>query len=255
MNNSFKIVIPFYNAENFVEKSVLSALTQRYENFKIILINDCSSDSSHERLQSLLSEFQDKIVYIKNDKRMGAMYNHQMAVFEHCEKDDIVVQLDGDDWFVNKNVLSYINDFYNNSNCWMMYGQAQYLSGRRGNAKEYNSIEEFNNKRNVFDFYISHVRTFRAFLFHDIKRQDPELKCFKDNNGDWYSMTCDVAMMYPLMEICGYEKMKYNDKVLYIYNDSNPIQDFKIDLHLQESIHREILRKEPFKQIENEKHI
>ena len=249
MNNRFTVVIPFYNAEDFVERSLFSVLTQKYKDFNIVLINDGSTDSSDEKIKIIISDFGDKITYIKNEKRLGAMHNHQMAVFNYCEPNDIVIHLDGDDWLSDKKVLSYINDFYNEHNCLMMYGQAKYLSGRDGNAKPYTSKEEFENKRNIFQFYISHIRTFRAFLFHEIKNQDPELKCFKNKNDEWYSMTCDVAMMYPLMEICGYEKMKYNDKVLYIYNDSNPIQDFKIDLQLQESIHREILSKEPFIQI------
>lgn len=249
MNNHFTIVIPFYNAEDFVERSLFSVLTQNYEDFKIILVNDCSTDSSDEKIKKIISDFGDKITYIKNEKRLGAMYNHQMAVFNYCNPDDIVIHLDGDDWLSDKKVLSYINDFYNEHDCLMMYGQAKYLSGRDGNAKPYTSKEEFDNKRNIFQFYISHIRTFRALLFHEIKKQDPELRCFKNQNDEWYSMTCDVAMMYPLMEICGYEKMKYNDKVLYIYNDSNPIQDFKINLQLQESIHREVLSKKPFTQI------
>jgi len=251
--NKFVIVIPFYNAEKYIEKCLMSAFTQRYSDYKVVIVNDASTDNSDKVISDLIQTFTItcEYEYIVNENRMGAMYNQQWAVFNHCDPDDIVVQLDGDDWLVNKKVLTFIDSFYEDNDCWMMYGQAKYLSGREGNAKEYESELEFNKKRNPgARFYVSHIRTFKAFTFHEILNQDPDLSCFKEEDGTWYSMTCDVAMMYPIMEICGYDKIKYNEKVLYIYNDSNPIQDFRLDLRHQERIHRDILQKKPFKQLD-----
>tara|TARA_R110000803_G_scaffold188348_1_gene250742 strand:- start:5096 stop:5851 length:756 start_codon:yes stop_codon:yes gene_type:complete len=249
VKNKFKIVTPFYNAEQYIQQSIESSLNQEYSDFKVIIINDASTDTSEERIIDLLKEYGDRIIYIKNEKRMGAMYNHQNAVINYCDSDDIVIQVDGDDWLFDGGVLSYIDNFYNEHGCMVMYGQAKYLSNRAGNATPYLNKEEFLNKRKNFKFHVSHVRTFFAKLFHEIVNQDENLSCFKDVNGNWYQMTCDVAMMYPIMEICGYEKVKYNDVILYIYNDSNPLQDFKIDLVLQETIHKEIIGKEEFKQV------
>lgn len=241
--------MPFYNADKFIEQSIMSALTQKHNNFTLVVINDASSDNSDKIVQDLLMQNQEKIIYINNKERMGAMYNHQNAIFNYCNTEDIVIHLDGDDWFPNNKVLSYIDDFYNFHGCLMMYGQAKYFSGREGNARPYLSKEEFDNKRNL-PFFVSHIRTFRAKAFFEIKNQDPDLECFKDDKNNWYSMAPDVAMMYPLLEICGYDKVKYNDKVLYIYNDSNPICEFKVNLQLQEQLHRHVLAKKPFKQID-----
>jgi glycosyltransferase involved in cell wall biosynthesis len=247
--NNIKVDISFYNADKFIERCLMSVLTQDYQNFHIILINDGSNDNSDKIIQEILKVYSDKITYINNIENMGAMYNHQNMVLNYCEPNDIVVNLDGDDWLSNSNVLSYINDFYKSNDCWLMYGQYKFLSsGRYGTSKPYLSEEMFEKKREL-DFMVSHIRTFKAFTFQEIKNQDPELNCFKDSNGDWYSMTCDVAMMYPLMEICGYEKVKYNDKVLYIYNDTNPISDVKKDMGLQLRIHNEINNKPKFKKL------
>lgn len=247
--NTFKIDIPFYNAEKYIERCLMSVLTQKYDNFHIILTNDASTDKSDEIIQEILKEFPNKITYIKNDKNMGAMYNHQKMAFNYCDPEDIVIHLDGDDLLINKKVLSYINEFYNKNNCWMMYGQYKFISGRAGTSKPYLSEYDFNRIREL-PFVVSHIRTFKAFAFHEIKNQDPELRCFKNSLGDWYPMTCDVAMMYPLMEICGYEKVKYNDKILYLYNDNNPISDVKKNMQLQLSINYEINSKSKFKKLE-----
>lgn len=248
MDNFLKIEIPFYNAEKYIKRCLYSVLSQKYENYKIILTNDNSSDNSDKIIKEILEQYPDKIKYIVNKERMGAMYNHQRAVFDFCEDNDIVLHLDGDDYLYNKNVLSYINDFYNEKECWIMYGQYKFLSGRNGTSRAYKNEEEFNKKREI-DFFTSHIRTFRAFAFKEIKNQDPELTCFKDLNGNWYSMTCDVAMMYPLLEVCGYEKVCFNDKVLYIYNDQNLISDVKVDYKKQISIHEQINKKPKFKKL------
>ena len=38
------VIVPFYNAERFLERSIESVLNQTYRNLEIILINDGSSD-------------------------------------------------------------------------------------------------------------------------------------------------------------------------------------------------------------------
>ena len=111
--NSLKLDIPFYNAEKFIRKCLLSVLTQNYNNYHIILTNDASTDSSDKIIQEIIKMFPNKITYIKNETRMGAMFNRQRAAFEHCNSSDIVIHLDGDDWLSDKKALSYIDDFYN----------------------------------------------------------------------------------------------------------------------------------------------
>lgn len=245
---NIKLVIPFYNAEKYITKCLESVFNQTYKKYKLIVINDCSSDDSHNKVLPFLDLYPDKMIYLKNEKRMFTMYNHQNAVFNYCDSEDIIVHLDGDDYLIDDNVLDYINTFYESTQCLMMYGQATYLDGRKGNAKPYKTKYEFEMKRSL-PFYVSHIRTFIAKLFFEIKNQDPLLFCFKDHNGEWYKMSADVAIMYPIMEIAGYENVKYNEKSLYIYNNLNPICDYKINVNLQESIHHEILSKPSFKRV------
>jgi glycosyltransferase involved in cell wall biosynthesis len=54
----FSVVIPLYNKENFIEKTILSVLSQTYLDFEVLVVNDCSTDAS------------DKIVQRFNDRRI-----------------------------------------------------------------------------------------------------------------------------------------------------------------------------------------
>lgn len=63
------VIIPCYNAEKFVEKSVYSIMQQTYKNLEIIVIDDCSTDSTSKILDKLSRE-DDRIVYIQNEKNL-----------------------------------------------------------------------------------------------------------------------------------------------------------------------------------------
>jgi hypothetical protein len=75
----------------------------------------------------------------------------------------------------------------------------------------------------------------------------------KDKDGKFFLCTYDVAVMFPLLEMAGFQKTKHNEKVLYIYNRDNPISDDKLRQKLQWDIHAEISNKASFKKIENYK--
>jgi glycosyltransferase involved in cell wall biosynthesis len=247
MKNNIKVITPFYNPGEFLETCVNTLMSQKYDNFKVLFVDDCSTDGSFEKLP----HDNEKAVIIKNETRKTALENIHDAIMNHCDPDDIVVLIDGDDWLPNKNVLSYINDFYNQNDCWIMYGQANWTDGRSGFASAY-SAEEFKNIRKS-PFRVSHLRTFKAGLYQKIKEQDSEFSCMKDSDGDFYKMTYDVAIMFPILEMAGVEKVAFNDTILYIYNRNNPISDDKVNQQLQWNIHTEISNKKSFNKIEDYK--
>jgi glycosyltransferase involved in cell wall biosynthesis len=238
--NNIVVIVPFYNAEEYIERCINTVITQKYDNYKAIIIDDASTDKSWD----LLPHDNEKFICIKNKTNVTALPNIHNAIMDYCDKDDIVVLLDGDDMLSTKNAFSYINDYYNENDCWIMYGQAMWTTGQKGFASQYTK-EEFDNLRKA-NFKVSHIRTFRAGLYHAIEHQDPYFSCMKDKNLDWYKMTYDVAIMFPIMEMAGYEKVKYNDKVLYVYNFENPISDHRVNQKLQWDIHKEISNKKKF---------
>ena len=56
----FSIVIPLYNKENYIAETLQSAIEQTFEDFEIIIVNDCSTDKSLE----IVSDFKDSRIHI-----------------------------------------------------------------------------------------------------------------------------------------------------------------------------------------------
>jgi len=244
MKNKINIVTPFYNPGEFLENCVNSIMSQKYDNFKVVFVDDCSTDNSWD----LLPHNDNRAICVKNEIKKTTLENTHNAIMNYCDPDSIIVIVDGDDWLLNKNVLSFINDFYSQNNCLMMYGQSIWTTGNVGFAREFKDENEYNNLR-TGPFIFSHIRTFKKSLYDEMAKQDPNFNCLKDKNGNFYKMTGDVAVMYPLAEIAGYDRIKFNSTPLYIYNRSNPISDDRVNQQLQWDIHAEISNKPKFKKL------
>ena len=50
-NDLVSIIVPVFNAEKFLDETINSVLKQSYQNWELLLINDCSKDNSKEIYQ------------------------------------------------------------------------------------------------------------------------------------------------------------------------------------------------------------
>ena len=63
------VIIPVYNAEEYLDKCLGSVLGQTFEDFEIIAVNDGSTDSSLEILLDYAKRYGEKIKVITQEKR------------------------------------------------------------------------------------------------------------------------------------------------------------------------------------------
>ena len=220
------VIIPSYNNEQWCVQNIHSAARQNYSNYRIIYIDDCSTDQTHEiiRQYSVTNAQEHKITLIHNEQRHGALENLYNAIHS-CPDYEIIVTLDGDDWFAHENVLQRVNQEYQND-AWLTYGQfVFYPSMKLGFC---HTIPEDVIRNNAFKSYswaTSHLRTFYAGLFKKIKKEDLMV------NGHFYEVTWDQAMLLPMLEMAG-SHSRFIPDVLYIYNYDNPLNDEKTSLPL-----------------------
>jgi len=70
----FSVIIPLYNKESYIENTLKSVLNQSFTDFEIIIIEDCSTDNSKNKVESFVSE-KIKIIQHKNNKGLSASRN------------------------------------------------------------------------------------------------------------------------------------------------------------------------------------
>lgn len=99
MNDLVSIIMPSYNTVNYIGETIESVLAQTYENWELIIVDDCSTDNTDEEVTSYLDD--KRIRYIKNDKNSGAAISRNRALRE--AKGRWIAFLDSDDlWEATK---------------------------------------------------------------------------------------------------------------------------------------------------------
>ncbi len=88
------IITPVYNAEKFINTTIESVIKQTYKNWEMLLIDDCSTDSSAEIIKELAKN-DSRIRYIKLDKNSGAAVTRNIGLEK--AKGRYVAFLDSDD--------------------------------------------------------------------------------------------------------------------------------------------------------------
>ena len=215
------ILTTTYNCENFVERSLLTIMTQRFRDFKCYITDDMSTDNTVEIIKKTISG-DDRFILIENKEKMYQPGNYDQIIRGlNIPDDEICVEVDGDDWLPNSNVFSFINDVYSNEDVWMTSGSFKYHDGRPGFA---NPPKNFTNIRKQ-TFTLSHMRTWKSWLWKKIKEED-----LKDDGGNYWSVAGDLSFMFPMLEMSGEKHFRYIPDVLYIYNESNPLNDHKVNM-------------------------
>lgn len=89
------VIIPVYNTEKYLYNCLNSVLNQTYNDFEVICINDCSTDSSPEILE-YYSKKDERIKVIHNESNKGQGYSRNRGL--EIAKGEYIFFLDSDDW-------------------------------------------------------------------------------------------------------------------------------------------------------------
>jgi glycosyltransferase involved in cell wall biosynthesis len=93
MDALVSIIMPSYNTGRFIAETIDSVLAQSYENWELIIVDDCSTDDTQQVVAPYLSD--QRIRFIKNEKNSGAAVSRNRALRE--AKGKWVAFLDSDD--------------------------------------------------------------------------------------------------------------------------------------------------------------
>lgn len=239
MNNRLVFIIPFRNVCHFIKDCYETLIEQNYKNWIAIFCDDESTDGTIDLIPN-----DNRFLKRINDKRITALPNiHYGIIDSNLNDEDVICILDGDDYLIRPDALDIINSLYQDDTL-LTYGQYVMTGNILGHCKAYTE-EEFQNLRKG-GYWASHIRTFKYKLYKELVRQDPDLLCYKDISGDFYTITYDVAIMTPLMEIAGFDRVKFNPNPVYFYR-LHEQNDHVVDSSLQRKVASEIFLKNEFK--------
>lgn len=102
----FSFIVPVYNVEKYLSRCLDSLLSQNYQNYEIICVNDGSPDNSSDILQAYQEKHDNISVINQENKGLGGARNTGLQY----ASGDYVWFVDSDDW-IESNALYLLNDF------------------------------------------------------------------------------------------------------------------------------------------------
>ena len=216
LTNSAIIVIPSYNVEKWTRKCALSVLEQTYPDLGIVFVDDNSNDQTYHLAKKLIGDRPNSRV-MSNPERKLAMANLVFAIRDCCSNpESVIFILDGDDWLSCPTAIAEMMEQHKTADVvW-----SKYESTDRGEciSAEY-TTEEVRRQ----PWVASPLRSFKKFLFDAIYDED-----FRDSDGEYYRYLYDQAIMLPILEQVPLSRRRFYNKVLYVYNRENPLNDDKV---------------------------
>ena len=114
MNPLVSILIPCYNAEQWIEQAIASALEQTYKNTEVIVIDDGSSDRSVEIIQS----FGEQISWSTQSNQGGNITRNRLL---QLSRGSWVQYLDSDDYLLPDKIAQQVEFLTRNPDTDVIY--------------------------------------------------------------------------------------------------------------------------------------
>jgi glycosyltransferase involved in cell wall biosynthesis len=219
---SMHVIVSGRNNEKYVGKCLRSIFDQDYERFRVTVIDDASDDASWAVYSSLEDDGWE-FDLVENEQRKGALENY-VTHARWTADGEIVVCIDGDDWLPHHGVLSRVAEEFEKG-AWFVYGKFATTVPR----PEGWATGEYSPDR-VLDIYwrtmgfvpdcdfrrqgckTAGLRAFRSELIKKIADEDLML-------GGWWQQTgWDNALVFPMLEMSGLDRISYIEDTIYIYN-------------------------------------
>ncbi len=112
--NKVSVVMPAYNAENFISQSIESVLTQTYSNIELVIVNDGSTDNTPSIIESYVTQYPGKIIFVNKSINEGTAKTISRALKETTG--DYISWLSADDLYFDTMIESQLNYLLSNPN-------------------------------------------------------------------------------------------------------------------------------------------
>lgn len=228
-----------YNASKYLPQLLHSICGQSYDNWKLILIDDVSSEAEKEKSKSIINDFQsifdkkykNKIIDVWNNEKKWEVSNVLSGIAQ-CDDNDIICRIDADDWLVDLDSLSIINSVYASSQCDLLW------SAHRWGFSDKNISGPLPEGANpyLYPWVSSHLKTFRKFLLNNVNDEN-----FRNENGEYVRRAGDQAIYLPALH--NSKKKYFLPRVLYHYTIDDVPETYQTDDAKYQKSEADFLRK------------
>ncbi len=187
------VLMPVYNAENFLRKAIDSILGQTYTDFEFLIINDGSIDQSRNIIDSYNDE---RIKIIENEKNRGLIFSLNRAIDNASGK--YIARMDADDISMPDRFEKQITFLESYSDIALL-GSSAIIIDESGQEKKVTNVIESSHLIFTQLFFES------PFFHTSVMGRTPVFREFKYNDNYYvaedYYLWSQIAMKYKLANL------------------------------------------------------
>lgn len=207
MNELISIIIPTYNSEKYLSASINSVKNQTYQNWELLIIDDCSTDTSVCIVREAMKHDK-RIKLFKNQQNEGAAVTRNKGIKE--SKGRYICFLDADDLWDKDKLMKQIN-FMKKMKCSFSYTDYEFTdSNGIPNKKIVNVPNKINYKQSL-----KNTTIFTSTVMFDLallSKNDiymPNIRRGQDT-ATWWKVLKKVEYAYGINEVLSYYRRTDN---------------------------------------------
>ena len=226
---NLKIIINCGPCQDYIGLCLDSLRAQTFKRWDaFVSIDPCADDTAARALDARAGD--GRICIQINSKRHYSMSNLIRAIGRSgAEPEDLIVILDGDDWFATDQALQRIVTEYERHGCWLTYGSwiTNDPSRKGSKAGLWPAYPAGTTRFREATWLGTAVRSWKKWLWDMIDDRD-----FRDRDGNYIRVAEDQATMLPMLEMSGTDRARHIPDALMIYNRMTPHACGKVHLEL-----------------------
>lgn len=205
------IIIPVYNGEKTIERTLLSCIKQNHKDIEVLVIDDGSTDKTAEIVKRYLFDERIKYFYQENSERSAAR-NHGLRL----AKGTYVQFLDSDDEIALDKISTHVAHLAENKSTAGIYGPTVYIKNGENHPFQYVRKDRYSSR-----IWMTNFIPINSMLI----KKDSSIKFDESQNylEDWKYILDFYAKNGPI------EPVNFGISIVHIHenNTSNAIQKMR----------------------------
>jgi len=116
------IIVPNYNHEKFLKRRIESILVQTYDDYEIIILDDCSTDNSRHIIEQYRTNVKVREI-IYNESNSGSVFKQWLKGLQ-AAKGELIWIAESDDWCENNFLEVLVRCIEKNPSCVLAFVQS-----------------------------------------------------------------------------------------------------------------------------------
>ena len=216
MSKKISIITAVYNGEKYIEKSVNSMLSQTFQDFEYLIVDDGSTDSSLKKLQKI-NDSRIRIIKQNNQGQTNALIEGIKQA-----KGELIVRIDQDDYSLPNRLMRQVNFMDTHPNATVCGSRWQELHNNNLYPQNINFIQTNSDLKKIISRFNPFAHS--AIIF----RRDAYLKIGGYNKK--YLIAMDYDLLVRLMEIGEAYNIEEVLTVIRMHNESSAMKNNRLKI-------------------------